>query len=108
MSATKILPFCALYFGLVAGLPPPASAASDAASGLALAQRWCTGCHVVAASGSGGDSAPPFSTIAKRPNQSAGALRAWLAEPHPPMPNLGLSRQQIDDIVAYLESLRAP
>jgi hypothetical protein len=25
--------------------------------------------------------------------------------PHPPMPNISLSRQQIDDIVAYLSSL---
>jgi mono/diheme cytochrome c family protein len=32
-------------------------------------------------------------------------VRAWLADPHPPMPNFNLSRQQIDDIVAYLDSL---
>jgi cytochrome c len=32
-------------------------------------------------------------------------LRGWLAAPHPPMPNFDLSRQEIEDIVAYLASL---
>jgi mono/diheme cytochrome c family protein len=37
--------------------------------------------------------------------RTADEIRGWLADPHPPMPNLNLSRQEIDDILAYLESL---
>jgi hypothetical protein len=36
------------------------------------------------------------------------ATLAWLANPHPPMPNFNLSRTEIDWIVAYLASLRRP
>jgi mono/diheme cytochrome c family protein len=83
----------------------PALAAGSASDGHALAQAWCSSCHMVDPSGQGPDTAPPFATIAARNPGDNGWLRAWLASPHPPMPNLGLSRQQIDDIVAYLNSL---
>ena len=87
-------------------LPGWAQAAGDAASGLTLAQTWCTSCHIVAPGGTGRDNAPSFMAIAAKPNLSEPALRAWLSDPHPPMPNLNLSRQQIDDVVAYLASLK--
>ena len=106
MSAIKHLVFSVLSGAVIAAQPHPVFAAGDASSGLALAQTWCTGCHIVGPTVAGGDSAPPFGTIANRSNLSPGALRAWLTEPHPPMPNLSLSRQQIDDITAYLDSLR--
>jgi mono/diheme cytochrome c family protein len=106
MSAFKHLVFSILTLAAIAALPDPIFAAGDEASGLALAQAWCTGCHVVGPTVAGGDSGPPFAAVANRSNLSPGALRAWLTEPHPPMPNLDLSRQQIDDITAYLDSLR--
>jgi cytochrome c len=85
---------------------PPAIAAGDPQAGKALAEVWCTSCHTVADKGTGRDSAPPFSAIARVQRADQGWIRAWLADPHPPMPNIGLSRQQIDDIVAYLDALR--
>ena len=33
------------------------------------------------------------------------ALAAFLADPHPKMPDMHLSRSEIDDIVAYIQSL---
>ena len=83
----------------------PALAAGDAAAGHALAQRWCASCHIVDRAGQGRDTAPPFPAIAKRNPEDRGWLRAWLTAPHPPMPNFNLSRQQIDDVIAYLDSL---
>lgn len=83
----------------------PALAAGDAQAGHALARVWCSGCHVVGHGESGPDTAPPFATVAERHPNDRGWVRAWLTAPHPPMPNLDLSRQQIDDIVAYLDSL---
>lgn len=87
---------------------PLAARAADADKGRAIARQWCASCHIVEAGQPGGDAAPPFATIANDRTRSPGALRAWLANPHPPMPNLHLSRGEIDDVVAYLETLRRP
>lgn len=83
----------------------PAWAAGNSESGQRLAETWCSTCHVVTPGGSGTDAAPPFPTIAEHRHQDPSWLRAWLTSPHPPMPNLHLTRGEIDDIVAYLTSL---
>jgi mono/diheme cytochrome c family protein len=85
---------------------PAAGAAGDATAGHALAVRWCTSCHVVDDKGTGSDAAPPFRAIARAHAGDRKWLHAWLSAPHPSMPNFDLARQQIDDIVAYLDSLR--
>ncbi|HEX7970589.1 MAG TPA: c-type cytochrome [Stellaceae bacterium] len=95
----------ALLFSGLAAIATPASAAGNAQAGHALAQVWCSSCHMVDTSGQGRDTAPPFADIAKRRTADRAWLRAWLISPHPPMPNFNLSRQEIDDIVAYLDSL---
>lgn len=82
-----------------------AEAAGNAQAGHALARIWCSSCHVVDESGQGRDTAPPFATIANSSHATRSWLRGWLTQPHPPMPNFNLSRQEIDDIVAYLDSL---
>ena len=86
----------------------PACAAGDSAAGQRLTQQWCTGCHAVARGGEGTDSAPPLPTIAQHQGTDRRWLRAWLAAPHPPMPNLNLSQQEIENVTAYLESLTQP
>jgi mono/diheme cytochrome c family protein len=90
----------------------PAAAAAEGPGeprrGIALARNWCTGCHVVEPGGRGADAAPSFMAIASDTKRSPGALRAWLTQPHPPMPNMNLSRAEIDDVVAYLQSLKSP
>jgi mono/diheme cytochrome c family protein len=106
MVAIKHVILSALSAAALTALAGPTFAAGDSGSGLVLAKTWCTSCHIVAPNAAGGDTAPPFATIANRPNRSPGATRAWLTETHPPMPNLNLSNQQMDDIAAYLESLR--
>lgn len=83
-----------------------ASADGNARTGGWLARHWCGGCHA-AGGDTASDAAPPLENIARRTDLPQGWLRAWLANPHPPMPNLQLSKSEIDDIVAYLESLTA-
>jgi mono/diheme cytochrome c family protein len=87
------------------GFAFPAIAAGDPSAGRTLADAWCASRHTVTKEGLGRDSAPSFSSIA-RSRADQGWVRAWLTDPHPPMVNLNLSRRQIDDIVAYLDSLR--
>ena len=91
-----------VLFSSLTAAAAPASAAGDAAAGHALAQRWCASCHIVDRTGQGRDTAPPFPAVANRNPEDRGWLRAWLTAPHPPMPNFNLSRQQIDDGIAYL------
>jgi mono/diheme cytochrome c family protein len=80
--------------------------AADIAHGEQLARRWCASCHVVAADQHGPTSeAPPFATIARRPDFDANRLAFFLLEPHPKMPNMSLTRSEAIDIAAYIGSL---
>jgi mono/diheme cytochrome c family protein len=83
-----------------------ASAASSPEAGHRLAQQWCSSCHQVDASGSIQDFVPAFVTLANRPDSSLAWVRHWLTDPHPPMAGLNLSRAQIDDVIAYLQTLQ--
>lgn len=99
-----VKPLMVVLAGLVL-LPGVAWAAGDAAKGRALARLWCSDCHLVDADSSGKDTAPPLAEIAQRGAPDQLEARSFIAAPHPPMPNFDLAREQIDDIVAYLNSL---
>ncbi len=104
MQAVKLLAISTA----LAMLSASAWAAGDTARGRVLAEVWCSDCHIVDADGNGKDAAPPFAAIARRGWPAQRIARAFIAAPHPPMPNFDLARAQIDDIVAYLNSLAKP
>lgn len=83
-------------------------ATPDSTRGLEQVRKLCAGCHSVEASAAGlvQTDIPSFKGIANRPDQTPEKLLNWLTLPHPPMPDIGLSRQDIRDIGAYLMSLR--
>lgn len=90
---------------LLLALSASSAGAGDAAEGRAIAGRWCAACHVVGPDQSAAaDAAPAFDALAR--SRDDAALAGWMAAPHPPMPDPGLSRAQIDDLVAYMRSLR--
>ena len=81
--------------------------AADANNGEQLARRWCSPCHVVASNQQNPTSeAPPFTTIARKPDFSEGKIALFLLDPHPKMPDMGLSRAEAADLAAYMGSLR--
>ncbi|ATQ69518.1 MULTISPECIES: c-type cytochrome [Methylosinus] len=83
----------------------PALAAGDAAHGKRIAQRWCASCHLVTDGQKRAMAdAPSFADIAHR-REDAKALANFLVDPHPKMPDMHLSRREIDDIVSYIRSL---
>ena len=82
------------------------AAAQEAGEGLRLSRQWCTSCHIVEPGASGSDAARPFEAIANDIGFTQQVLRAWLADPHPPMPNLNLNRAETEAIIDYLLSLR--
>jgi hypothetical protein len=53
-----------------------------------------------------GDIALPLARSANDSAKTAEHLAAWLAAPHSPMPNLNLSHDEIDDLIAPIESLK--
>ena len=94
-----------IVLGLVLGAT--AANAGDAGAGAQLAQRWCAACHVVAPTQSGSvpQGPPSFPMIAKS-GLGADQLRAFLSHPHGAMPDLSLTRTEIDSLIAYIQSLR--
>ena len=82
------------------------SSQADTAKGSQLAQQWCANCHVTSSSRarSAQEGPPSFRTIAS--TRTADQLRAFLSHPHGAMPDLSLTRAEIDDLVGYIETLR--
>ncbi len=80
----------------------------DPDAGRHLSETWCTNCHVVSNRQSRGSStgAPTFRAIAAQKDVTPMALSAFLQTPHHQMPDLHLSREEIDDVSAYILSLR--
>ena len=94
----------ACLVALAAGAPAMAQE-PDIGRGRELAVRWCSDCHLVGPDVPGGDAGPAFATLARQ--RSDEGLRAWIAEPHPPMPQIDISARAVDEIAAYIRSLGA-
>jgi mono/diheme cytochrome c family protein len=102
------------YAGLTAGvlLLAPINAhargTGNPQRGRVLAESFCTSCHGIAASSgpSMNHRAPPFTQLAQTPGMSAIALRAALQTSHRKMPNLLLRKQDREDVIAYILSLK--
>jgi mono/diheme cytochrome c family protein len=93
----------AVLAALLIGMSGAASAA-DVANGRRIAEQVCAQCHVVTSEQKrGSDQVPSFEAIAQR-GLSDNALAAFLADPHPRMPDLALSRAEIADILAYMKT----
>ena len=91
----------------VATLDASVCAAADIQHGEELARRWCAECHVVAPDQQHAIAqAPPFATVAAKPDFDVNRLATFLLEPHPKMPSMNLTRIETADIAAYIGSLR--
>jgi mono/diheme cytochrome c family protein len=100
----------ALFVGAVWAAGSAATAQDvpgDPAGGAAIAREVCATCHLVAEDqmvdpGIG----PSLLEVAEHPATTEMSLRAFLQTPHPTMPNLMLSPEETDDIIAYLITLK--
>jgi mono/diheme cytochrome c family protein len=81
----------------------------DIKNGLVIARALCSTCHLIGEPPNSSMPAdvPSFPSIASRPGQSLERLSNWLIEPHPPMPNVHLTRKEIRDLSGYILSLRS-
>jgi hypothetical protein len=89
-------------------------------TGLALARDYCSACHRVSAeqrppakvtvdTGSGSEEyeAPSFHQVAARPGRDADYLRTFIQAPHYPMREQLFIPEELEQIVAYILSLKA-
>lgn len=102
-----LLPFAA------AGLCAWASAAAcqtaaSLARGQEITERACLGCHALGGADRSveGTPAPSFRSIAARPNQTPQHLATFIMTPHRPTPGINLSLADVNDVVAYILSLK--
>ena len=80
---------------------------ADDVRGGQLARQWCANCHVIRNGQSGGvPQGPPSFLAIARSGMTADQLRAFLSHPHGAMPDLVLTRAEIDDLIGYIETLR--
>ena len=106
----RIGTFAAAAVGAWLAAAPLAWAAADIGNGERLARRWCAECHVVAPDQKTANAdVPAFATIGADPAKTPEGLATLLAVPeraHSKMQNLNLSRTEIADVVAYIQSLK--
>jgi len=75
--------------------------------GRVIAETWCSACHLVSPEQTRTNAdVPTFASIAQRLPAAADVLAAFIANPHPPMPTLNLTRQDIQDLLAYIATLK--
>jgi mono/diheme cytochrome c family protein len=113
MEAIKVrLSFLCIALAVgVAAAAAPAGAQTpvgDVAKGQLASQGYCGNCHAIVRSQSRSPhpGAKPFATIAQRPELSAMTLSVWLKSSHPNMPLLRLETETIEDIAAYLLTMK--
>lgn len=105
-SLGRLCPGLIVLAGSLLAAPAPALS-GDAEAGRDLARRWCASCHFVEADQNRtSDGAPAFAQIANDPAKTNLDVVAWLTDPHPPMPKLSLSKREIKNLAAYIESMR--
>jgi cytochrome c len=81
----------------------------DAKTGHKIAEKLCSGCHIV---GTEAESAtvkadvPSFTAIANKPDQTTEKIAGRIVIPHPPMPSIQLTREEIGDVATYIMTLR--
>ena len=93
---------------VLVGLASSAEAQTgDPEAGAAYAQQVCAKCHAIDRTGlSPEPTAPPFKDVANTPGMTGTALRVWLSTSHPTMPNIVVEPADMDNIIAYILSLK--
>lgn len=96
-----------------ASLPSPHALSSEASPeqrGLAFAQNRCAQCHAVKGGISPIPQVPTFTAVINTPGLDMTTLKPWLQNSHdfPAMMNFTIEPQHIDDLAAYMLTLKDP
>lgn len=115
MNGCAMFRFCSRSAALVgvvlaASLGTAAGAAAQDTSparGQTIAQTWCVECHAISEGNqpSALADAPPFHTLAARPDFGVETVRRALLLPHPVMPDFPVTDADIEALAAYIGTL---
>jgi mono/diheme cytochrome c family protein len=96
-----------LFLVLASGVSV-AQEGGDVRSGRMLAQMTCAECHAIGKGQlrSRNGQAPTFAALASTPGMNAMNIRVALRTAHREMPNLALKSEEIEDVAAYILSLK--
>lgn len=86
-----------------------AALAGEPVLGRQVAQKLCVNCHIIEPDGKAkvvNPAVPTFMAVAAMADQSESTIRAYLIDPHPPMPDPKLTTNELDNIAAYIMSLK--
>lgn len=97
-----------LLLGSSLAAGPATTPKPDPGKGRAVAETLCAGCHLIERQTGGAVTAdvPSFTAIANKDGQTMEAMAGRIVIPHPPMPAIALSREEIRNVVAYIMTLR--
>jgi cytochrome c len=98
-----------LVLPMLMSAPAKAQVHPDAKTGKRIAEKLCVGCHIVGPRAAGAAvpaDVPSFARIARVPGQTAQSIAGAIVVPHPPMPQIQLTREEIGDIAAYILTLK--
>lgn len=78
--------------------------------GQAFAQAHCSSCHAIGNGISPNPTSPPFARVINTPGLTPDTLNSWLKNSHnfPQMMNFAIDDAHIDDLAAYMLTLRDP
>lgn len=78
--------------------------------GQTFAEAHCAGCHAIKSGLSSNPQAPSFEAVINTPGLEAATLRPWLRNSHnfPAMMNFAIDPDQIEDLAAYMLTLKDP
>ena len=85
-----------------------AQEADDPQAGAAYyAKQYCAKCHAIAHEDASPEhTAPRFKDVASTSGMTATALAVWLTTSHPTMPNIVIDPHDMDNVVAFILSLK--
>lgn len=101
---------CIVLVGLasVAQAQEPVAKKQRLEQGRAVAESLCSNCHLVSDQQTKAVAdVPSFQEIANLPDQTEGGIIARIAIPKHPMPVIPITKNEIEDVAAYIMSLRS-
>ena len=103
------IPLIAAFLLLALPMTVGAVELGDKDRGHTYAQKFCGDCHGVEADDRLllGD-LPTFKEVADSEGMSPRALSVWLQTSHPNMPDIIIKPDDMDDVIAYIMSLKTP
>jgi mono/diheme cytochrome c family protein len=93
--------FC-LAAGLALSGSSGAALAQNVENGKLLSERWCANCHAIGPAPGKAMAAPSYASIAAKETVTAEMIVSFLRLPHATMPNQPISRNDAQDIAAFI------